>query len=249
MQLKIRRSQKTGGVLSTTVIFCLDARVEFTAEEQQSVNLYKLQNQIIYTSEGAQRAAENSAASAAEAKANRIGIGSVDDFLTSTTSKIGHGLKAAAFGAISAMRLTITISSLQRGQHIECKSLDDLCGAEEAIMQACENLKGYLQTASAFDGREILIDFGTDTPTIIAEAATPNPLLMAPLPAPAPDYATAVEHYEGEPASGMVYPEYVAQPTTFTLPFDWQDPATRQKVMIVGGIILFLLLLHSCHVL
>lgn len=116
-------------------------------------------------------------------------------------------------------------------------------------MQACENLKGYLRTASAFDGREILIDFNNEAPTIVAQTTTPNPQLIAPAPVPAPDCAPALEYHGGESAPGAAYAEYAAQPATFGLPFDWNDPATRKKIMIVGGVILFLLLLHSCHVL
>jgi hypothetical protein len=245
MQLKLKRSQKTGGVMASTVIFCLDARVEFTAEEQHSVTRYKLQNQIIYTSEGARRAAEGRAESAAYAKASTISIGSVDAFLTSTTSKLGHGLKAAAFGAVSAMRLTITVASLQRGQHIECKSLDELMGAEEAIMEACQNLKGYLQAASAFDGSEVLIDFNGDTPMVVAHATTPTPQLMAP--APAASYAPSDADQIAE--SWPEQAQYAAKPETFGLPFDWNDPATRKKIMIGGGIVLGLLMLRACNIL
>lgn len=43
---KTQRSQKTGGVMASTVIFCLDARVEFTPSEAQDVTRYKLQHQI-----------------------------------------------------------------------------------------------------------------------------------------------------------------------------------------------------------
>lgn len=246
MQLKLKRSQKTGGIVSANVIFCLDARVEFTPAEAGDINRYKLQNQMIYTSEGARSAAEGSRAAAANAKARGISVGSVDDFLTSATGKLGHGLKAAALGAISAMRLTITINSLQRGQHIECKSLDELLGAEDAIMTACENLKGYLAAASTFDGREVLVDFNSDQPTIVAHT-TPNPHIIAP--APALGYAPAPEYRDGEPAPATVYSEYSAQSENFSLPFDWNDPDTQRYIKIAGGILLALFLLHSCHIL
>src|SRR3546814_15839821 len=87
MQLKIRRSQKTSGLMTTNVIFCLDARIEFTREEAYHIDRYKLQGEIIYTSEGARSAADRSLAAAAYAKAQRIALNNVDDFLT---TKIGR---------------------------------------------------------------------------------------------------------------------------------------------------------------
>lgn len=55
MQLKLQRSQREGGVVSKSVIFCLDARVEFTPAEQASITRYKLHKQVIYNSEAAQK--------------------------------------------------------------------------------------------------------------------------------------------------------------------------------------------------
>lgn len=229
MQLKLKRSQKTGGVMTINVIFCLDARIEFTPSEAQDISRYKLASQVIYNSEASKRLLDKSAAQ-------------------QDGSTVGS-LKALATLAMVGLKLNISIASLQRGQHIECKSLDELMGAEEAIMEACQNLKGYLHAASAFDGREILIDFNNDEPTIVAQTTTPNPQIIAPAPAPVLTYAAPQEYHEADAAPGAAYPEYVAQPETFGLPFDWNDPATRKKIMIAGGVILFLFMLHSCHVL
>lgn len=188
MLLKIVRSQRTGGIISETAIFCLNARVEFTPHERQCVARYKLHGQVIYNSEAQKRAAEGASMAVAAARGRGVTFGSVDDFLTSSTSKLGHGLKAAALGAISALRLTITIGSLERGHQIECKSLDELLGAEEAILSACESLKGYLDTAMTFDGTEVVIDFATGKPEVVAET-TPRPALAAAPPPPAPRLA------------------------------------------------------------
>ena len=51
MQLKLRRSQKTG--LTGTPIFILDVMAELTSEETELVKKYKLKNQLVYTSEAA----------------------------------------------------------------------------------------------------------------------------------------------------------------------------------------------------
>lgn len=182
MQLKLQRSQREGGVMSKSVIFCLDARVEFNNDEAANLKRYKMLSQVIYTSEDAKKASEGSAAAVAQARGNRYSANSVDDLLFSASAGIGSGLKAAALGALSAMKLRITVDSLQRGQHIECKSLDELLGAEAAVIEACKNLRVYLDTAATFDGREVLIDFSTEAPEVVATATAPAPMLVAPLP-------------------------------------------------------------------
>ncbi|MEY9880424.1 hypothetical protein [Bradyrhizobium sp. USDA 329] len=58
-----------------------------------------------------------------------------------------------------ALSLRVTIETLMSGQHIECKDLDELLGAEAAILSACKNLKAYLETAQTFDGREEVVEF------------------------------------------------------------------------------------------
>lgn len=178
MQLKLQRSQREGGVMSKSVIFCLDARVEFSAEEAANLKRYKMLEQVIYASEDAKRTADGSAAAMARSRSTKFSVDSVDDMLFSATAGIGGGLKAAALGALSAMKLRITVNSLQRGQHIECKSLDELLGAEAAVIEACKNLRVYLDTAATFDGREVLIAFNTEEPEVLASA--PAPMLVAP---------------------------------------------------------------------
>jgi len=54
----------------------------------------------------------------------------------------------------AALSLRITVSSLIAGVHAECKSMEELLGAENSIVQAAQNLRAYLDTATTFDGRE-----------------------------------------------------------------------------------------------
>lgn len=163
MQLLLRRSQRAGG-LTGTMIFCLDARVQFTAREKQDIQRYKLGGQVIYNSEASKRALAKS-----EAAGDGSALGSV---------------KGLAFAALAAMKLNISINSLERGQHVECKSLDELLGAEEAVMTACQNLRGYLDTAATFDGQEVVFDFSTETPTLAARAPALPPPIAASRPPP-----------------------------------------------------------------
>ena len=148
MKLKLQRSQKSSGMISKSVVFALDARVELTPEEQDNLKKYKLGNQVIYNSEKSKKHLEVAGA------ALNAGAGGL--------------LKGAARLAMAKLSLNITIEGLMRGQHIECKDLDELLGAEEAIMEACRSLKTYLDTAITFDGREVVIDFDEPTQQVAA---------------------------------------------------------------------------------
>lgn len=160
MQLKLKRSQRDTGVVSKSVVFCLDARVEFTPEERERLVRYKLHKQVIYNSEAAQKHLVNAATAAA-------------------TGSIVGGLKSLTSVAFAALNLNISIETLEKGQHVECKSMDELLQAEQAILTACENLKAYLDTAATFDGREVLFDFSGGEPAMIAHAS-PQAALAAP---------------------------------------------------------------------
>jgi hypothetical protein len=136
MQLVLRRSQKTTGMLSKSVLFCLDARVDLASEERSNVDKYRLGTQVLY----------NSAATEASLVKAAAGFA-------------GGGLLKGAVGlALSRLSLSITVDSLTKGHHIECKDIDELLGAEEAIKSACEHIRTYLEVASTFDGREIVVD-------------------------------------------------------------------------------------------
>jgi hypothetical protein len=181
MQLLLRRSQRAG-TFSGTMIFCLDARVQFTPAERASIQKYRLGNQVIYNSEASQRALARSEAA--------------------EDGSIKGSWKSLAYAALASMKLNISIASLERGQHVECKSLDELLGAEDAIMTACGNLRGYLDTAATFDGREVVVDFVTETPQVVAVApALPSPPLAdLPIPAPAPARPATEQH----PAAALI---------------------------------------------
>ena len=132
MKLKLKRYQKKAGMISKDVVFCLNARSEHSAEELFAISEYKLGKQVIYNSESSRKHLD-------------AGRASIE----------GGGLvKGLASLAMAKLSLNITIDSLKEGQTIECKSLDEVLGAEEAIREACENLRAYLQIAQAFDGKE-----------------------------------------------------------------------------------------------
>ncbi len=55
MQLKIQRSQRQGGVVSKSVVFCVNARIFLSAEEQANVSKYKLGGAVIYNSQASRK--------------------------------------------------------------------------------------------------------------------------------------------------------------------------------------------------
>jgi hypothetical protein len=240
MQLKIKRSQRDGGVISKTAIFCLDARVEFTGEEKRHISRYKLGREVIYSSEAAKRHAEKGDAN--------LGSGTVGN------------LKALGSFVMARLNLNISIDSLERGQHVECKSLEELMGAEEAIMLACQNLNGYLDLAATFDGREVLFDFATGAPEPIAKAIAPTPALIVdpkpqslPLPAPPerPRAAAALdaETLPSEPPNHLEGSNTADYPTSYeegSLGTDFAMEVGAKKALMIIGALILLFLLFKC---
>ena len=134
MRLKLSRSQKTGGMISKKVTFILNAKADYSNEEQANIKKYGLGSQNVYDSAATRRHGENAAHSS--------GV-----------------LKGLASAAMAKMSLSITIDSLAQGHQVECQDLDELLGAEDAIRTAGESLKGYLEIADSFDGREEVIEY------------------------------------------------------------------------------------------
>ena len=149
MLLKLKRTQRNGGVMGNKLYFCLDARVELSAQERADVDKYKLGKMVIYNSEASKKHLAASATSLA-------------------TGNTFGAVKALASVAMAALNLNISIDGLTNGTHVECKDMDELLGAEEAIMTACQNLKAYLDTAATFDGKEVLVDFNQGRPLLVA---------------------------------------------------------------------------------
>jgi hypothetical protein len=147
MQLKLKRSQRAGGMLGGKVIFALDARTDLTPDEKGLVSKYALGKLVVYDSESRKKHGETA-------------YGQFDE---AASSSLGRSLWKSARGIASAAMMTlslrVTVDSLMSGQHIECKDLDELLGAEAAILNACRNLKAYLETAQTFDGREEIVEF------------------------------------------------------------------------------------------
>lgn len=147
MQLKLQRTQRAGGAFGTVIIFCLDARAEYSPAEAANIGKYKLGGQSVYNSQAARKHLEQ-----AGTHLDRTQSGGTGE------RAIGLARGLASF-ALAKMHLNISIASLGRGHRIECKDLGELLEAESALMEACRNLREFLQVATTFNGSIILVDF------------------------------------------------------------------------------------------
>lgn len=219
MQLKIQRSQRSASI-SGKVIFCLDARILLAPEEQANVSRYRLGGQVIYNSEASRKHLE---------RANDAG-------------RQGSYFKSLAATAMAALNLNITIDSLQRGQHVECKDLDELLSAEEALMTACQNLKGYLEAAATFDGREVVIDFAQGEPVAVSKPMPlPSPAIPPPIMSPAPAAPSALHATSAEGA--MAYAAAAPDPFQSMKALWWRLSDQQRMWCYVGGGLLLLFVL------
>lgn len=130
MQLKLRRSQKTG--LTGTPIFVLDVMAELTSEETELVKKYKLKNQLVYTSEAA------------------------DQNLAKADAGSWAGLGGALMDRVT--KRSFSLGDLVNGQHLECKDLGEVVATENQVHQACQNIRGYIDVARQFDGSEQIVE-------------------------------------------------------------------------------------------
>jgi hypothetical protein len=223
MQLKIQRSQRAGGVLGNTVFFCLDVRADYAPEEQANIRKYKLGGQNIYNSQAARKHLANMDAQLGRTQSNNL-------------REQAAGLARGAVSlAMSKMHLNISIDSLGRGHHIECKDLDELLETEETVRTACKGITRHLEAAATFDGSETVIEYvnGEEKVHVMEGAA---PLLTA----SAPDTSDAG-------LSGMAAPNQApAVDLGARLGELWNDPQVRKFIYIGGGIVVLLYFLHSC---
>lgn len=155
MQLKLKRSQRAGGLMGGKIIFILDARAEPTREEAALIEKYKLGKTNVYDS--AERRKHQETAYGHFGNAVDAASGPVSG--RGLAGSLWSNARGLASSAMIALSLSVTIDSLIAGEHIECKDLNELLGAEGAITEACKNTKAYLDVASTFDGREELVEF------------------------------------------------------------------------------------------
>lgn len=128
MKLILQRSQKAGMMGVGKITFGLDARAQLTGEEAGYVKTYKMGKEVLYH----------------KAKISEGAILS------------GGFAGLAATLAAKALDLTITVDSLVKGQHVECKDIIEMRAAEEQLKEACGVFKEVLESAAHFEGEEVI---------------------------------------------------------------------------------------------
>lgn len=221
MQVKIQRSQRAS--ITNTIIFCLDIRADYTAEEQHNIQKYKLGPQGIYNSRAAQKHLDAAGAH-------------LDQTQTGTTGQRFVSLvKGATSLAISKFHLNVTIASIAKGHHIECKDMAELLEAEDTLRNACKDLTRYLEVANTFDGSELVVTYENGEEHVHVATNAP-PLLTG------PDAAAA--------SADTGYSYSASDPSEFDplakLGQIWGDPFYRKAIYVGGIILLLILLLRSC---
>ena len=129
MRLRLRRSQRSSGLLNNKIIFSLEARVDITAEERGFIRKYNVGREIIY---------------------HKARVASADESEQATWKGIARNLAAYATA------LTIRIDDLLKGTVVECKDFLEMLAVEEQIVTACQNFKAVLMSAAYFDGEEVI---------------------------------------------------------------------------------------------
>ena len=234
MQLRIQRSQRTGGIVGKTVFFCLDVRADYSPEEQDNIQKYKLGSQGIYNSRAAKKH-----------------LDTMDAQLSRVDSKsAGEQFAGLARGAVSLvmakMNLNITIASLGKGHHVECKDLEELLETEDTVRTACKSVTRYLEVADTFNGSEVVIEYEKGEERVHTTQGA-VPLLTATL----SDTASTTTLIDSDRSSGGLS-SFAAQEDSGK--FDllaklrdfWNSERGRKIVYVAGGIIVLIILLRSC---
>jgi hypothetical protein len=159
IQLKLKRSQRLG--ITGKVIFVVDARLELPEEEYSLVRKYKLGELVVFDSAARKRHTEAMKAHYESSKDKSSLRDSLD--LKKQIFSLGKTFyrlaRVGISGTMAGLSLRITINSLMSGVHVECKEMGELGEAEEAIVQAAETVRTYLNAAATFDGREVVLEF------------------------------------------------------------------------------------------
>ena len=158
MALKLKRSQRS--TFTGAPLFVLDARMEVSAEISTHIQRYRLSDTLIYESSDRQKTHGGDASAFGRfAGRHKSFLAPAGDQMKGAGRTFYQLARASISAARASFALRITIGSLLSGVHVECKSLDEIIEAEQAITEAATNLKGYLQAATGYDGQEQVIEF------------------------------------------------------------------------------------------
>jgi hypothetical protein len=157
IQLKLKRSQRTNTF--GTLFYMLDARMAVSNEDHSLIQRYKLADTVVYDSKNRQQYSEAAKGHLESTREQASLLDTPKNQLVGAAKTFYRLGRASLSTALAALSLRITVSSLLKGVHIECKSMGELLEGEDAIVTAARNVKQYLETAATFDGREEILEF------------------------------------------------------------------------------------------
>ena len=120
--------QQDTGLLSKTVQFVLEAKVQLTEQEAANVKRYKMGKEVLYSKD-------------------RLGY---RDWDNETAKGMARNLAAIA------VAITITVDDLVKGKTVVCKDILEMSAIVAQIKQATEGFKVMLDTAAQFEGEQVL---------------------------------------------------------------------------------------------
>jgi hypothetical protein len=156
MSLKLKRSERRH--LTGKIIFMLDARIGLNAEAHALIEKHRLGSFVVYDSQARERHREATKEHLETTREHPPWSGGMAVQLLGLGKTFYRLGRASVSATMTALSLRITVDKLIRGVHVECDSMDELLGAERAIKEAATNLKGYLEEAATFDGREEVVE-------------------------------------------------------------------------------------------
>jgi hypothetical protein len=136
----------------------LDALIGLNAEQHALIKKYRLGSFVVYDSQARERHREATKEHLETTREHPPLSGGMTSQLLGLGKTFYRLGRASVSATMAALSLRITIESLIRGVHVECDSMDELLEAERAIKEAATNLKGYLEEAATFDGREEIVE-------------------------------------------------------------------------------------------
>ncbi len=153
--LKLKRSQKQG--TWGTIVYMLDARIDASAEIRAIILKHRLGGRVIYESANRRKREEAVKAHLERSHNDTSVFAPASAQLGGAGNALWHLGQAAVSATIASFSLRVTVDSLFSGVHVECKSMEELLEAEQAIKQAKATLEGYIDELTTFDGREQVV--------------------------------------------------------------------------------------------
>jgi hypothetical protein len=152
MFLKVKKTTKSDFL--GRIVYMIDARLDASAQIRAQISKHCLGGKLVYESDKRQKYLEMAQHRAEQTRAQPRFTASADEQLKGTATTFFRLGQAIYNRVRAAVELKITVDKLLSGIHVECKDVDELGEAEAAIIAAKQNLEGYLDEFSTFDGRE-----------------------------------------------------------------------------------------------